>query len=229
MPFGQINNDRLSDKIVMNIVEQIRLGELKPGDKLPPETRLTEIYGVSRGILREALTALRSSGYIRRRPRDGTYINEPPYSDDMYGSVSELLKIGGYADLIELRECMELRAVVKAIETAEDEEIEELIEQLELGEDGDHSGDIDHYFHYRLAELSGNQLFMRLINLYYDIIAEIAAISRQKIHRRDAIKEEHLAIAKALRERDADKAKEAVILHLTNIANVVRGDKFVKN
>jgi len=218
MPFSPIRSDLLSDKIVMNIIEQIQRGELKPGDKLPTEMQLTEMYGVSRGILREAMTVLRSRGYIRRKPRNGTYINE---TGDLHGQVTELLKRGSYANLIEMRECMELKIVEKVALSASDEDIDELLEMLETGECDDSHINIDHYFHFRLAELSGNQLFMKFINLYYDLIAEIASYSRRSIERRDAIKVEHLAIAKAIQERNPEKARAAMAGHMGKIAEAI--------
>jgi GntR family transcriptional repressor for pyruvate dehydrogenase complex len=221
MAFRPIRNDRLSDKIVLDITRQIEQGELGPGERLPPEPQLADLYGVSRGILREALTVLRSCGYIRRKPKDGTYVNDTLPGEGLNASLGALVKKAGYADLIETRECLELKAAEKVIRTAGDEDIAELTEQLALGCGDGARLNIDHYFHFRLAELSGNHLFMDFINLYYDLIAEIALYSRQNISRRDEIKAEHLAIAYALRERNLEKAQAAVTNHLRNIAKAV--------
>lgn len=76
------------------------------------------------------------------------------------------------------------------------------------------SRSIDHYFHYRLAELSHNAMFMNFIDSYYDVIDEVVAHTTKNASRRKEIYKEHLEIIQALKERDKEKAKAAVVSHL---------------
>ena len=75
MNFSPIANEKLSDKVVKVITDQVKSGALKPGDRLPSEPELAAALQVSRGILREALTVLQARNIIYRRPKEGTYIN----------------------------------------------------------------------------------------------------------------------------------------------------------
>ena len=50
-------------------------GALKPGDRMPSETELAELCGVSRGSVRQAMKALETMGILSIRPGDGTYVN----------------------------------------------------------------------------------------------------------------------------------------------------------
>ncbi|GAU77195.1 FadR/GntR family transcriptional regulator [Fusibacter sp. 3D3] len=225
MDIRPIRTDRLSDKIVNQMIMMMREGHLKSGDKLPNEGLLAEQFGVSRGILREALTQLQAQGYIRRKPKDGTYIQDDIQSMLMNDSVNELLKKTTYSDLLDFRETLELKMVEKVIERASDEEIEDIIEGLGVADNEEVQHDMDHYFHYKLAQASKNIFFMNFIDTYYDLISEIAVKSNRDQVRRNQIAEEHLAIAQAISKRDKDAAKNAVLHHMKMVDKTVIGEK----
>lgn len=213
MGFSPIENERLSDKVVRVIMDQIKEGILKPGDKLPNELELAEELCVSRGILREALTILQARDYIYRKPKDGTFVN-PKVLDIINNSGGITLREGTYSDLIEMRICLEQRVVEKIIDHASDDEIAELFDLVSETDQKRDSRTIDHYFHYRLAELSHNAMFANFIDSYYDVIDEVAAKTTKSMNRRKEIYNEHLAIVQALQARDKEKAKAEVIKHL---------------
>lgn len=64
-------------QIAETFADRIAGGELKPGDRLPPERELCQMLNVSRMTLRQALTELEARGLIVRRQGDGTYVAEP--------------------------------------------------------------------------------------------------------------------------------------------------------
>lgn len=65
--------ERLADAIR----EQIRTGQLKPGDKLPSITELKAIHGVSYGPVRTAMIVLKAEGLIEGVPGEGVYVRRP--------------------------------------------------------------------------------------------------------------------------------------------------------
>lgn len=221
MDITPVNNDRLSDKIVNQLINMMRDGSLKAGDKLPNEALLSEQLGVSRGILREALTQLQSQGYIRRKPKDGTYIQDNVQSMLLNESVNQLMKKATYSDLLDFRETLELKMVERVIERASDEEIEELFDGLGVADNEEVLHNMDHYFHYKLAQASRNIFFMNFIDTYYDLISEIANKSSRDQVRRNQIAEEHLAIAKAIANRDKEAARQAVMHHMKMVDKTV--------
>lgn len=221
MSFYPIKNERLSDKVVRIIMDQIKDGTLKPGDKLPNELDLAEEFGVSRGILREALTILQARDYIYRKPKDGTIVN-PDVLDVINQSSGITLKEGTYSDLIEMRICIEQRIVEKIINTASDEEIDELFDLISVTENNNGSRSIDHYFHYRLAELSHNAMFANFIDSYYDVIDEVTTKTTKKENRRKEIYEEHYNIVQALKDRNTEKAKETIVRHLKLVLSYIK-------
>ena len=65
---------KLYEEIVLQIESLIEKGELKIGDRLPPERKLAEIFKVSRNPVREAIIALEERKLLQSRPGDGTYV-----------------------------------------------------------------------------------------------------------------------------------------------------------
>ena len=158
-------------QVIDQIMENIKNGELKPGTRLPSEPELAFDFGVSRGILREALTILQAKGIIYRKPKEGTFI-APDVLETISGSWEISVKEATYLDLIEVRECFEPRVVEKVIGLASDEEIKELMDLVEGKKETSKGDSLDYYFHYKLAELSRNVVFANFIDTYYDIIDE---------------------------------------------------------
>lgn len=222
MDITPIQNERLSDKIVMQIINMIKDGSLKPGDKLPNEALFSEQLGVSRGILREALTQLEFQGFIRRKPKDGTYIQDDIQGKIMNESFNEVLKQATYSDLLDFRESLELKMIERVIERASDEEIEELFDNLGVADDEEDQHNMDHYFHYKLAQASKNIFYMNFIDTYYDLINEIAKKNNQNQERRNQIADEHRAIAFAVANRDKEAARNAVLHHMRMVDKTLK-------
>ncbi len=223
--FHPIQDQRLSDRIAEQFTHAMRSGELTVGTRLPPESQLADQLGVSRGILREALTVLEARGYISRSPKGGTFIKSV-VGDDFARTLSGQLRQATYRDLLEFREVMECRAVQNIINSATDEQLGELSSLLGSVPDEDEAAaQLDHYFHYHIAELSGNRLFSSFIDTYYELIREIKARTLRTVQRRDAVLREHRAIVDALVKRDVNAAQSAVRAHLNAVrASLERED-----
>jgi GntR family transcriptional repressor for pyruvate dehydrogenase complex len=194
----------------------IQEGLLKTGDKLPTELQFAEQFEVSRGVVREALTQLQSMGYIRRRPKDGTYIQENIQSK-ISRPVGDMIRQAVYADLLDFRESLETRMVEIVIDRASDEEIDEIIESLDTAHYGEEHLSVDHYFHYKLAQASRNTFYMNFIDTYYDLLEEMAELFVQDRCRWDMMNKEHRGIAEAIARRDKDAARNTMALHMSNI------------
>ena len=221
MGFTRITNERLSDKVAQSIIEQIETGELKPGDKLPNELELAEELGISRGILREALTILQAREYIVRKPKDGTLVN-PDIMEILWSKNGISLNEATYIDLLEMRECVEERVVEKVVDLASDEKILELEEFLNPIQEQINGNSVDYYFHYKLAELSQNAMFVNFIDTYYDVIDELTKKTTQKKSRKTEINQEHRKIVEYIVKRDKEKAVNAMLEHLRKVKENIK-------
>ena len=74
--FRPVAVERLSDGVVDQFREMVLLGELVPGQRLPNERELGEMFGVSRNSVREALRQLELLTLVERRRGDGTYVRQ---------------------------------------------------------------------------------------------------------------------------------------------------------
>jgi len=182
---------------------------------------LAQQLGVSRGILRESLALLKSLGYITRKPKDGTYISEQISIDLVTEGVQSSMKQASYRDLMEMREAFEYKVVQLVVQKATDQEIDELADFLLGRIEQKEDFEADYYFHYRLAELSGNTIFMNFIVLYYDLINEFATKSFQDRKRREMAVQEHMDIVRALKNRDSKAAAAAMRKHLHMVSSRV--------
>ncbi len=226
MKFKRIQSENLSNQVVNQIMHSIEDGNLKPGDKLPSETELAVELGVSRGILREALTILQFQGFISRKPKDGTYIRKIDVEVISADSMIESLKMATYLDLIDMREALEVKAIELTILRADEYDIREVKDYLESIDINDENYNISDYnFHQKLAELSQNTLLVNFIDNYYGLIKELAEKSNRDIERKREILVEHKAIIEAILLRDQQLAKEKLIHHLSNARKNVSKNK----
>lgn len=207
-----------SERVAERIIHMIESGELRAGEKLPSEPEFAKQLGISRGILREGLAQLKAQGIISRKPKDGTYIL-PQHTPQpgMAQTAQRVIKASSFRNIMEMRDAIEQKAAALAVDRASDEELEELREIVLKSEEHTGEDDLDYYFHYRLVELSGNSIFMGIVNSYFEEIREIRDKNLNDSSRLIQVKEEHLAIIDAICRRDRSAAAAAVEHHMKRI------------
>ena len=170
MDYKTIKRSSTSELVLKEILENIRSGELKPGDKLPTEHELMKLFGVGRSSLREAISALVLVGYIEVIQGRGTFVNKDLESLDL--SIFELRDFQTTAsiiDLIELREILECNTARLAARRAGSDDISRLrkiiVGMKKNAKDTERFSEHDFDFHVALAEASGNQMILQMMNL----------------------------------------------------------------
>jgi len=196
---------------------------LQPGDRLPPERRLSEALNVSRTVLREAINQLVGEGIIHREPSrsptvadfDRTRLaHEMSLLDDRNAEVR---------DLIQLRVILELGAIEAIVERATDEDIAELERWVEEAERRVEVGEpltgAEIRFHATLLRTLGNHAVNGLLplieeNMRANIVADPHELAgKANAHDRRAVRE-HRKIFEAVKKRDAAKARSLMLGHL---------------
>jgi len=121
--FSEIKVETPVDKIIRQIRSLITTGELEPGDKLPPERKLSEKFGVGRSVVREAIRKLDFYGIVKTLPQSGTVI-EGMGIVALEGLITDVLNIEetDFQSLVETRLLLEIESAGKAAErrTADD-------------------------------------------------------------------------------------------------------------
>ena len=85
---------KLSERVVAALRSQVLSGEISPGQKMPTENQLTETFGVSRTVIREAIATLAADGLVEPRQGAGVFVRDHPML--AFGSIS--LDIGNVVD-----------------------------------------------------------------------------------------------------------------------------------
>lgn len=213
-------NPSLYETVSDQLLAAIRDAGLKPGTRIPSERELGEQFGVSRTVIREAIRHLAAKGVLQVVSGAGVHV-----ADVGHESISEsielfLLQRGPIqtGDIHEVRESLELKTVELAAARASDEQLAEIVaicdEMETLLSDPEEASRLDVGFHRKIAEATGNALFLVLIDSLGDVLFTIRRRTLDNPGRGAVALEAHRAIASALQRRDADGAVQAMRAHL---------------
>jgi len=223
--FESIENKNVSEIIIEQIQKMIMSGELKVGDKLPPERELSEMLNVGRPALREALMALEVIGLIKKIHGQGNFITNNLESSFFKPlSLSFKLSNGKIEDILNLRILLESYTVQEAAKIASNSDIKRLsgiLNNMIKSETIEDKAFYDKKFHYEIAQLSNNQLIINLFDsisyLMESFIGKSVMVSLFKEHAIEKIYDEHLQILNAIKSKDPGKARLYMNNHLNNI------------
>ena len=200
-----IRHPSLSDKIYETLKNQIINEELKPGERLLDD-KLASTFGVSRTPVREALTRLAGEGLVEIVPRSGVYVKK--------------LTAEEVEEIYEVRKALESLAARKAAQLIPARQIKQLISLLERTKDLVEKGDVEAHIeldiklHDLVIKYCGNRTLASIMKKLYTLIHVFRVrVGKSKDIARRATKE-HAAIIEALREKDPDKAEEAMKEHI---------------
>jgi len=210
-----------SEGVVKHLREMIHRGELRPGDRLPPERDLAKLLGVSRPTLRAGIRSLAAVGVLESRQGAGTFVvkgDESPVLDS--SSLSLMASLHGFTseEMFEARRALEMAIAGLAAERATGEQLASLAEEmagmyasLELPEDYLIH---DMRFHQMVAAASGNRILTALMNM---VAATLFDVRRKTVRRAHDLKESaemHREIYRAIRDRNAEEARNKMRAHL---------------
>src|SRR5690606_6838724 len=116
----------LAQGLVEDVSERIRGGRILPGEKLPTESELMRQFGVSRTVVREALSRLQAAGLVETHHGIGTYALEPSGGADFRVDPADLATVRDVLVLLELRICLESEAAGLAAGRRTDAQLAEM-------------------------------------------------------------------------------------------------------
>lgn len=216
-------NKKLPNKdiIAAQIEESILRKDYLPGSKLPSETELGDIFGVSRTSVREALQILNMHGLVSIEKGRGIFVRYPS-SKNISNSIMKFLEHrteGDYIlDLIHARQIIEPGITYLAALNRTDEDLEKLsvdIENIKSNDDFQKHSEYDMSFHSHIAYASKNQilpLLLRPLHLLMPIVKK--SIMENIKDAKEAAVIWHTKIYEHVKNQDADGAQEAMNSHL---------------
>jgi GntR family transcriptional repressor for pyruvate dehydrogenase complex len=217
----EANRKSLSEVVFERMERAIKSGAYGPDERLPTEHDLAAEFQVSRPVVREALKRLRDQGLIYSRQGAGSFVRQ--------AGLKQPLGFGQLESIADLQRCYEFRltlepeAAAAAAERRDAAGLAAVNAALEMMRDATarqrHREDADFAFHLAIARASGNQYFATAMEALKDHIAvgmqfhglSLKATPDGLAH----VFDEHRAIFEAIRDRQADRARELMRRHLT--------------
>lgn len=216
-----IDNSSLVDKVELNLLNLFTKKELNPGDSIPKEIELAEMMGVSRTVIRETLTRLKTMGLIETRKKKGAVIKSPDIAEILQKSlIPRILDQNTLRNIFEIRLIIEVGMADFIVDRASDKDIEELysIVKDEVNASKDVLFDVDHeiLFHGKLYEITGNDTlksFQRMLLPVFNYAYSSGIINKQ-FNTKHYVS--HKELVEILKERDANKFRKGMRRHLEN-------------
>jgi GntR family transcriptional repressor for pyruvate dehydrogenase complex len=215
----------LADQVFGALQSDIAEGRLKPGEKLPIEPQLAANFGVSRTVVREAVSRLRSDGLVTARQGSGVFVASAPAQQAFRMPTEASSEQAAIREIYELRLGVEVEAAALAAARMVPDHLMRIkralgeIEATKSGPDFGVQADTD--FHRAIALATGNSkiaAFQRYLSVF--LLQSITAArenTRQTLPGAvDEVMGEHQAIYAALEAGDAKAARAAMRAHLTN-------------
>ncbi|MBD1553355.1 FadR/GntR family transcriptional regulator [Pseudomonas typographi] len=216
----------LAQELVAVLSERIRSGELKRGDKLPTESAIMEEQGVSRTVVREAISRLQAAGQVETRHGIGTFVLDMPSPSGFRIDPATIVTLRDVLAVLELRISLEVESAGLAAQRRTPEHLAAIREALDaLNESAAHATDAvasDFQFHLRIALATGNRYFTDIMTHLGTSIIPRTRLNSARLahddhqHYMTRLSREHEEIFDAIARQDADAARAAMRLHLTN-------------
>lgn len=216
---------RPRQQVEESLRKAILSGQLKPGERLPPETELARQFSVSRPTIREALSALVSQGLISKVPGAGggsfvQTVDHKALGEVVQESMHNLLSLGSvsFDEVAMARQFLEVPAAEQAARHRTDEDVEELHaiinEQKVRSVDDPAIAELDARFHVAVARMSGNRILASLVYALHRESEPVVYLDLSPGVGRETFKQ-HQRIVAAIEKQDPEAAREAIVEHLT--------------
>ncbi len=203
-----------------HIQRMIIEGDLKPGDRLPPEHELADRLGVSRGSLREAVGALSHANILDVRRGDGTYVTSLEPDELMSGVVFalELVQARDMDEVLEVRRLLFPQAAALAAQRVTRGQLDDMhaiVEELETATSPTVIGDLHRRFGELIAEATGNAWLasiLRALHIQSDHVRR-AWLNSDPTFRAVALAHQRVFV-EAFERGDADTARSIALLQI---------------
>jgi GntR family transcriptional regulator, transcriptional repressor for pyruvate dehydrogenase complex len=225
--FEQVSSaPTLSDQVTNALLARIESGQIKPGEKLPPEVVLAPEFGVSRTVVREAISRLKQEGLVESHQGSGVFVRPQAALSPLKIDNSVIESRESVLQIVELRRAIESEAAAMAAQRRSKSQLASMETSLraidaEVSAGGDGVvADIE--FHRSIAQATGNPFFLKTIDFLTQYLKVATRMTRANEARRvefmRQVRDEHSAIIEAIRRRDAPAARNAAAAHMFNAA-----------
>lgn len=217
------NDSGRREFVIGQLLDIIRSSELKPGAQLPPEPVLSEMFGVSRTVVREAMHSLQATGTIRIEQGRGTFVADNPLAQPF--SVWANMNAHRVGELFEVRIILEGESATRAAANRTGDSLAELDRIIACAHRSVEETNwldalkYDLAFHEAVTQAAGLPLLQEMLGVamptWIKITSNVAA-EKNRAARLRLVLSEHEAVLEAIRAGSPDAAGSAMRTHLRN-------------
>jgi GntR family transcriptional repressor for pyruvate dehydrogenase complex len=219
--FEKIVKNSVPETIIEEIQQKITAGELLPGEKLPSERALAQMFSVSRSSVREAMKALQYMGFVEIRVGEGCFLKEPsllaPADQYRYSCMERKFSI---RESMEAREILESQTVRLAAIRGTEKDREQIQQVFEEGllyrDDPEAFLDWDFRLHLTIAEATHNRALVQMLQTIREALFGYSHDALTWPGQVEMTIECHRRIVEAIVDGEPDLAEEKMLYHLKN-------------
>ena len=228
--FNASSEPRKPRSLAMNLVEKltidVREGKLRPGEKLPTEAAIMQSFGVSRTVVREAISKLQASALVETKHGIGTFVLPQDVAPSFKVSPSQLGTLREVIALLEFRISIETEAAALAALRRDSSNLQvmqqamtEFAAAINEGRDAVRA---DFLFHQEIAHATQNKHFQELMQslgtgaIPRGRLENAMPVEPARIAYLRRVHQEHESIFNAISAQDVDSARAAMRTHLSN-------------
>lgn len=220
-PIERTSRDPLAIEVTRRLLDYLLAGGIRPGDRLPPERKLADAFGVGRTILREALKSLTVLGLVEVRQGDGNYLRSTE-TEFLPRAIEWGLLLGAKTtrDLVDARTVLEVAIVAMTAERMDDDAVARLdghIADMEAASDVATFVAADVAFHRTIVEATRNETLQQIMTNMLSLLKVWGSRVMEVERHYDEIVAQHRAIRDALARRDGNAASLAMEQHLADV------------
>lgn len=224
--FEKIPARAMSDHVAQQLLKQIEVGSFSATGKLPTEAVLAQEFGVSRTVIREAISRLKNEGVVEPRQGSGVFVAAHGTVRPLRIDYAEAVEPGSVVQILALRRAIEAEVASEAAMRRSDADmvaidaaLAKIDQAVAEGEDGVTE---DVAFHRAIAAATGNPYFLKTLTFLNQYLEAGTVVTRRNEALREdfsrQVREEHAAIAAAIRAGDPMAARNAARTHMYNAA-----------
>jgi DNA-binding FadR family transcriptional regulator len=222
----------LAQAVVAGLKSRILDGTLGPGEKLPSEADLIEEYSVSRTVIREAVTRLRTEGLVETFQGRGSFVLAVPEPTSFQLEATAIRSHHDVLAMVDFRIGVESEAAALAAANVDPEGAQAIRDALAAfsAAESEHAVEADFAFHRAVAVATGNRFYLDLLDALGPMMIMLprarlgSDFSHSDAIHVERVAREHDNIAAAVLAGDPDTARAAMRVHLGNTRRRLTSD-----
>lgn len=220
----RLSTTTLADQVEEKIIQYIKSNQLTPGDSLPNELQFSEMMGISRNVVREAMSRLRMLGLVDSRTRRGIVITEPPLLNGLSKVLDpNLLSLKTIKEMMGMRIAIEIGIAEFLFANLKEKDILELdkivARQKAIGINN-LSVEDEMIFHTKIYEIAGNDFILQLNKIMHPVFefakanyeSHFLPVNKKLIDKGEIVK--HTDLLQFIKNKDKKGYQKAIRIHL---------------